>query len=470
MPADMSLIRLTAVEAVAKLKAGEVSPLDLIDAAAARIAEVEPAVNALPTLCLDRARDRAAAAGRDSLLAGLPLAIKDLTAVEGVRTTHGSPIFKDHVPAHSDAVVRRLEDNGGLVIAKSNTPEFGAGANTFNEVFGATRNPWDTRMSAAGSSGGAAVALATGTVWLAHGSDTGGSLRTPAAFNGVVGLRPSPGRVVRGPRGLPFATLPVDGPMGRTVADTALMLDAMVGLDAEDPLAMEAPEYSFLAAVRQARPPRRVAWSRDLGITVTDPEVAAICEAAARRFEEMGAVVEEAAPDLHDVHDIFQVQRAAHFAAAFMTHLEQRREMLKPEMVWNVEKGLKLTAAEIGRAELARAALVRRAFKFMQGYDLLVCPTAIVPPYPVEERYVARVGDHAFETYIDWIAITYAVTVTALPAVSIPAGLTAGGLPVGLQIVGQPRGEAGLLAAASLLEQALGNARATPIDPVLRHR
>src|SRR3954469_11292427 len=289
--ADRGLIGATACAVVGRLNAGEVSPLDLLDVLEARIAEVDREVNALPTLCFDRARAHARELmkkpiGQRGLLAGLPVPIKDLTAVEGVLTTQGSPIYKDAIPAHSDLLVEHLENNGAVIYAKSNTPEFGAGANTFNEVFGPTRNPWDLSRSAAGSSGGAAAALATGTAWLAHGSDMGGSLRNPASFCGVVGMRPSIGRVAHTPVAKIDRNLGVQGPMARTVEDLALLLDAMSGEHPADPLSLPALSTSFLSATRSGSKPKRVAYSPDLGITPVDPEVAAITRKAAARFVE----------------------------------------------------------------------------------------------------------------------------------------------------------------------------------------
>ena len=468
------LFRMSASEAVARLKRGDVSPVELIDAAAKRIAAIEPQVNALPTLCLDRARERAkaipalaksGASDRPGWLAGLPVAIKDLNDVAGVRTTYGSPIFADHVPRDSDLVTRTLEASGALVIAKSNTPEFGAGANTFNEVFGKTLNPWNTALTCGGSSGGSAVALATGEVWLASGSDLGGSLRTPASFCSVVGLRPTPGRVAHGPKSMAFDTMSVDGPMGRDVRDTALMLDAMSGTSAYDPLSIEPPAVSFQAAVAAARPPRRVAYSADLGgITPVEREVRAVTSAAALRLVELGTKVEDATPDFTGFNEAFQVIRAFKFAADRKPLLDTHRDKLKPEVIWNIEKGLKLTALDIGRAEYLRGALVKRMAEFFETYDLLLCPAAIVPPFDVNVRYLGELDGHTFDSYIDWVGITYAITVTSCPAISVPCGFTADGRPSGMQIVAAPRQEAKLLAAAALFEDTLALAR-LPMDP-----
>ena len=466
------LIRKTACEVVGLLRVGEVTPLDLLDALERRIGAVDGKVNALPSLCFERARKHARhlldrPVGERGVLAGLPLPIKDLTDVAGVRSTQGSPIFADHVPQKSDLLVEHLEAAGAIVYAKSNTPEFGAGANTFNEVFGRTLNPWNPARSAAGSSGGAAVALATGMAWLAHGSDMGGSLRNPASFCSVVGLRPSPGRVAKTRLTKIDANLGVEGPMARNVDDCALLLDAMAGEEPADPVSLPRYATSFLEAARSDWRPKKVAVSRDLGVTPVDPEVAAIVMAAARRLEEAGVVVEEAHPDLSEAHECFQTLRALSFATGMKPLLEAHRDKLKPEIVWNIEKGLGLTAADIVKAEHQRAAMFRRTLGFFETYDLLLCPATIVAPFPVEERYVAECAGHTFSNYVEWLAIAYAVTNVMCPAISIPAGFTAGELPVGIQIVAPPRADGRLLAGARLLEGILGLSRRVPMDPRL---
>jgi len=467
---DQELVRATACAIVDKLNAGEVTPLDLLDVLERRIVKVDGQVNALPTRCFDRARAHAKAlmkkpAGERGLLAGLPVPIKDLTDVEGVLTTQGSPIYRDHIPDRSDLLVEHLEGNGGVIYAKSNTPEFGAGANTFNEVFGATRNPWDTSRSAAGSSGGAAVALATGMAWLAHGSDMGGSLRNPASFCGIVGLRPSIGRVAHTPKFKIDRNLGVQGPMARNVEDLALMLDAMSGEHPADPLSLPSLPTSFLSAARSGKRPKRVAFSPDLGITPVDPEVAAITRKAAARFAELGAIVEEAHPDLREAHECFHVLRAFDFAISKAALLRSKRDLLKPEVIWNIEEGLKLTVEQLARAEAQRVAMTSRTLEFFGTYDLLLAPATIVPPFPVEHRYVAECAGKKFDNYVEWLGIVYAITLVCCPALSLPCGFTASGLPVGLQMVAAPRGEGQLLARAKLLEDVLGVRGTTPIDP-----
>ena len=374
-------------------------------------------------------------AGERGLLAGLPVPIKDLTAVAGVLTTQGSPIYKDHVPARSDLVVEHLEANGAVIYAKSNTPEFGAGANTFNEVFGATRNPWDLSRSAAGSSGGAAAALATGTAWLAHGTDMGGSLRNPASFCGVVGMRPSIGRVAHTParQDRPQSRRPrPDGAQCRGSGAAARCHERRTSGRS----AVAAVAAGIVpSAARSGKGPKRIAYSPDLGITPVDPEVAAITRKAAARFAEAGAIVEEAHPDLREAHECFHVLRAFDFALTKAALLRNKRDLLKPEVIWNIEEGLKLTVEELERAEAQRVAMTARTLEFFKTYDLLLTPATIVAPFPVENRYVAECAGKKFDNYVEWLGIVYAITLVCCPALSLPCGFTASGLPVGLQMV-----------------------------------
>jgi amidase len=463
------LIRMTARELLAQLNAGDITHTDVLDALEARVKAVDGEVNALPTLCFERARGHAARiaalpVSKRGILGGLPVPIKDLENVAGVRSTKGSTIYSNHVPTASAWLVERIESEGGVVYAKSNTPEFGAGASTFNEVFGRTHNPWNLSCSVAGSSGGAAAALASGQAWVAHGSDTGGSLRNPASFCGVVGLRPAPGRVPKGPGAEPFATLSVSGPMARNVGDLGLLLDAMAGPDNRDPRAQPAPEISFRRQAEMPKVPRRVGFSRNFGITPVDPEIADICEAAARRFEAMGAVVEEAHPDFSGAHEAFQTLRAVSFATGMAVEYAEHRDQLKPDVIWNIEKAFKITGAEVARANRLRAEIVSNTTAFFDTYDLLLTPATIVPPFPVGDRTVMTCDGQAFESYIDWLAIAYAVTLTSAPALSLPCGFTRDGLPVGLQMIGPFRSEGPLLSYAAALEAELG-LDLGPIDP-----
>jgi amidase len=469
------LTRLSANDAVARLRGGEVTPAELIDAAAARIAAVDPQVNALPTLCLERAHEHARrlmagavpmADDQPGWLAGLPVVIKDLMDVAGVRTTYGSPLFRDHVPAVSHPLVQRIERLGGIVIGKSNTPEFGAGGNTFNEVFGRTLNPWNTALTCGGSTGGGAVAVATGQAWLAHGSDHGGSLRGPATLCSVVGIRPSPGRVTRGTPGNLFSPLSVQGPMARNVLDLALFLDTMAGPCPADPLTFDAPARSFLSVAQEARPPRRVAFTANYGGRLpVDRETRDICTRAAQRFEEAGCIVEEAFPDLGPVEDVFLALRSQHFVVDREVQIAAHRDLIKPDIIWNTELGLQQTTSRLAWAERERAALYRRFAAFFERFDILVTPGSATPAWDVALRSRDIVDGVKLDNYIAGSALTSAITLTSCPAVAVPCGFDQFGRPVGLQIVAPARGEAAALAAARVFEQLSGLDRLLPIDP-----
>jgi len=465
-------IKWTATEAVARLRNGEVSPLDLIDVAERRIADTNPRINAIVTLCLDRARDHARRLMNEprtdraaNFLHGLPIAVKDNTDVEGVRCTSGSKVFENRIAPGSDPVVKRLEAHGAIVIGKTNLPEFAAGGNTFNDVFGATRNPRDTRMSASGSSGGSAAALAAGQVWLATGNDFGGSIRTPAAFCGVSGLRPSPGMVARLQK-QPFNPLSVEGPMARTVADVALMFDAEAGFDARDPLSPRGdPLPSFAQFAARPQKPRRVAVSADLGVApVVDREVRAGIAAVAAKLAAEGVIVEEAHPDLSDAARHFLTLRGAVYIARIAPLLAENRHLLKPEVIENTEFGLGLRLQDVVAAEIAQGEIIRRCAAFFEQYDALICPATLCPPFPVEQRYPENWDGIAFEGYMGWLVLTCAVTMTACPVLALPGGFTSGGLPLGLQVVGRPRGEAALFAQGAWLEQLIA-ADPGPVDP-----
>jgi amidase len=463
------LVALTAVEAVAALARGDVTPAELVEAAAARMDVVEPWVNALPTPCVDRALDHARRLGalppdERGPLGGLPIAVKDLTDVAGVRTTRGSLLHADRVPARSDIVVERLEGRGAIVVAKSNTPELGAGSHTFNEVFGATRNPWAVDRSAGGSSGGSAAALATGEVWLATGTDLGGSLRNPASFCGVVGFRPSPGTVASGPRALPFGDLGVDGPLGRTVGDAALLLDAMAGTHPADPLARAAPPLPFATAAARPALPARVAFSTDLGVTAVEPEVADVCRAAAAWFAAQGCEVVEAHPDLSGGVEAFHVLRALAYATADADLLAQR-DRVKEEVIWNIEAGLALDVRDVIGAQRTRGALAGAVAAFFESHDLLVCPAAVLPPFPIGWRWPREVAGVRHDDYLGWLAICSVLSLTSCPVLALPAGTTSDGLPVGIQLVAPWRAEHRLLAAGAAFEADHPFAGLLPVDP-----
>ena len=466
------IIRMDARKIVGLLEKGDLTPLELVDASEERILQTDDQINAIPTRCFERAREHAKRimenGGGESgpgQLHGLPLAIKDLDDVAGVLTTQGSPIFKDHIPERSGYVVERLESNGGIVVGKSNTPEFGSGSTTFNEVFGTTVNPWDTSKTCGGSSGGAAAALAAGQVWMAQGTDFGGSVRIPASYCSVVGLRPSPGRVATGPDPLPFASLSVRGPMARTVGDTALMLDAMVGRHPSDPRAFPKPARPFTDAVDFPKSPKKIAFSANLGLAPVDAETVDICRKAALSFQTFGSLLTEDCPDFENAVDVFQTLRAVNYASRMAPLLEKYRDSLKQEVIWNIEKSFKLSSHDIASAERARGQLFHRVVSFFNDYDLLMTPTVVAPPFSKDLRYLEEVEGTKFDSYIGWLVMTFVITLTACPAISIPCGFTKDGLPVGLQIVGPSLNEADVLSAAALFETEHPQYFSTPVDP-----
>jgi amidase len=468
--ASDELIKMTATEAVAHLRSKEVSPLDLVEASIKRIETVDKEVNALPIHCFDQARAQAESldverqAANPKSLCGLPIAVKDYNDLGGALTTYGSPIFANNVAQTSDATVRKLESNGAIAVAKSNVPEW-AGGHTFNPVNGLTRNPWDLRKSAGGSSGGSGAALASGLVWLATGNDLGGSLRTPAAFNGIVGLRPSPGRVPRGTRLPSMDTLWVEGPMARNVDDLALMLDAGVGHQIDDPLSFDHSGSSFVDILKGTDIPKRVAFSSDLSIVSMEKEIAEVCGGATTVFADIGTEVTDEIPDFTGALEAFQTLRAVLFATMMEPILQQHRNKIAPEIIGNIERGLNITPSQIFEAERVRIELFKKILVFFETHDFLICPAASIAPFPVDQRYVTEIDGKPCETYIDWFSITFALTITGCPTISVPCGFTSKGLPVGIQIMGKPRGEAALLLAAKLFEQAIGIAAQLPIAP-----
>lgn len=467
------LFKLTALKVVELLRRREISPLDLIESAIKRIAETDDKINALPTLCVERAQQHAKRLMQKPLiepppwyLHGLPIAVKDLENVAGVRTTKGSLIYSDHIPEYSNYMVKILEQNGAIVLAKSNTPEFGAGGTTANRVFGTTRNPWNLRMTPGGSSGGSAAALSAGQIWLATGSDLAGSIRVPASFCSVVGLRPTPGRVASGPDATPFDPLRVVGPMGRTVADVALMLDAQVGYCARDLRSFKRPTELFINSLKSPLKAMKIAVSQDLSFAPVDREVKTIFLHAASFFSELGMELEESHPDLNEANEVFRIFRAIRFAANFSELTKTQKSKLSDNVVYNIEVGHSLTGEKIAWAEKTRGKLYHHMIDFFSDFDLLLCPTVITPPFDCKIPYLSQFGGKSFDTYFDWLMLTSVFVPFGCPAISIPSGFTKTGLPVGLQIIGPPKSEKLLLQAASVFEDAHDFSSKVPIDPI----
>ena len=456
------LCDLTAIELRRLIGSKKVSPRELLASCRARIDEVNPAVNAFVATCWERAETEAKGAERAVMggerlgpLHGLPIGVKDLVLTEGLRTTFGSPQFKDLVPEADERQVSAVREAGAIVVGKTNTPEFGAGANTVNPVYGATGNPFDPEKTCAGSSGGSAVALATGMVPIATGSDTGGSLRNPAAYCGIVGFRPSPGMVPSELRLLGWSSLPVQGPMARNVADVALLFEAMSALDPRDPLS-HPPHPAEPGTLEPADLcSLKVAISEDLGFSPLDHGVRNTFRAAVARFADVFASADPADPPLDGADEVFDVTRAANFLAAHADSYRSRRDMLGPNIVANVEQGLEMSLEDAARAGRMHTALYRRFLDFMAGYDVLICPAMSVPPFPHEVLHPTHINGEELRTYFHWLAPAYGLTLTGNPVVCLPCGFDHTGMPFGIQVCGRRFGDWRVLGIAAALERHL---------------
>jgi amidase len=439
----------------------QLSARELLAAQLQQIERVNPRVNAIVTLVPEmaarqaqRADDAQARGAALGVLHGLPIAHKDLVPTAGIRTTFGSPLFQDHVPTADHPLVQRLKRAGAITLGKTNTPEFGAGSQTFNRVFGATRNPYDLSKTPGGSSGGAAAALACGLIPIADGSDMGGSLRNPAAFTNVVGFRPSLGRVPDPASTLGWFPLSTHGPMARTVGDVALLLSAMAGPDPAAPLSLPQPGSEFAKPLDRGFSGVRVAWFRDLGGLPFDPRVRGVVDAQRKVFAALGCVVEEAEPDFAGADFAFKTLRAWNSALSHGERVRTQREAYKATIVREVEEGARLTGADLARAEQLRTQLWRRFQKFLDRYEYFVLPTTQVPPFDVTQEYVTGINGVPLNSYIDWMKACWYISTVGNPAISVPAGFTPEGLPVGLQIVGRHHADWSVLQMAHAFEQA----------------
>jgi amidase len=447
----LDICRISATELAQLIRRKQLSAREVVGAHLARIEAINPKVNAIVTLAADRAMEaarradeRLASGGTVGPLHGLPIAHKDLQATAGIRTTFGSPMFQDHVPTEDSPLVQRLKAAGAITIGKTNTPELGAGSQTFNPIFGATRNPYDPGKTCGGSSGGAAVALACRMLPIADGTDMGGSLRNPAAFCGVVGMRPS-AALMGGDPSCGWSSLSVEGPMARTGDDLALLLDAM----AAEPF-QSRDDTTF------RRRSIRVAWCMKLAGVPFEPRIIAVVDAQRRLFETIGCQVEEADPDFAGADEIFKTLRAKAFVEKHGSTVRRHRDLVKPTILWEIERGERLTAAAVAAAEQGRRNLRARIARFMERYDVIVLPTTQVAPFDLDEEYVRAIDGAAMETYIDWMKSCYYVSTIGHPAISVPAGLTRDGLPVGLQIVGRDRDDRSVVTLARRFEAERG--------------
>jgi amidase len=462
--ADRSLTRKSARELARLIRERAISPVEVLDAHLAAIEEINPKLNAIVTLAAEQARDAARLAESAvmkneplGMLHGLPMAIKDVTPTAGIRTTFASPLYKDYVPAEDAEVVRRLKAAGAIILAKTNTPEFACGANTNNALFGATRNPWNPALSPAGSSGGSAVAVATGMVPVAQGTDFGCSIRIPAAFCGVVGIRPTPGLTPNYPMPLAWDPGQVHGPLARDAADAALMLDAIVGFSRLSPISVAPPWQSTLAEVERRGDAKnlRIAYVSDIAGIGVDAEVDAICRGAALALRSAGAQVEEIKFDVGDGREPYQAWRGLWMVGQQYERLSQI-ERFGQNLKGNVEAGLKVKPTDFAAAEQKRQEVFHRFRELFERFDVLLTPAAPVKPFPVEMNFPDRLNGQKFENYIDWIAPAFLITLVSLPAASAPAGLSQDGLPIGMQIVAPRFEEPLILSIAGLIHRQSG--------------
>ena len=436
------------------IRARKLSATEVVKAFIAQIERVNPQVNAIVTFLPEQALKAAKKADRRSRYAGLPIAYKDLMPTKGIRTTFGSPIFEKNIPAENGAVVERLGAAGVITLGKTNTPEFGAGSQTFNKVFGATKNPYDLTKTCGGSSGGAAAAVASGMLPFADGGDLAASLRNPGNYCNVVGFRPTPGRVSAYPEGNVWNTLSTLGPIARTVEDVAFLLSGMAGPDPRAPATITEPGEIFLKKLNRSFKKTRIAWSRNLGGLPVEPAVTAVLESQRKIFSSLGCSIEDAEPDFTGATESFETLRAVGFFHKVGPLVKDHRDKLKDTVLWNVEEGRRRSAEDVGRAEALRSALFHRMRKFLETHDFLVCPVNQLPPYPVTTEWPREVAGVKMTNYLDWMKSCYYITITSHPAISVPAGFTKENLPVGIQIVGRYRDDFGVLQLAHAFEAA----------------
>jgi amidase len=436
------------------IKAKKLSATEVVKAFIAQIERVNPQVNAIVTFVPEAALRAAKKADRESRYAGLPIAYKDLMPTKGIRTTFGSLVFDKNIPTEDGALVQRLTEAGIVTLGKTNTPEFGAGSQTFNKVFGATKNPYDLTRTCGGSSGGAAAAVASGMLPFADGGDLAASLRNPGNYCNVVGFRPTPGRVSAYPESNVWNTLSTLGPIARTVGDCAFILSGMAGPDPRAPTTIAEPGEIFLKKLARNFRKTRIAWSRDLGGLPMEPSVLSVFDSQKSIFKNLGCAIEEAEPDFAGATESFETLRAVGFFHKVGPLMKEHRDKLKDTVIWNVEEGRRRSAEDVARAEVLRSGLFHRMRKFLQTYDFLVCPVNQLPPYPVTTEWPREVAGVKMTNYLDWMKSCYYITITSHPAISVPAGFTKDNLPVGIQIVGRYRDDFGVLQLAHAFEQA----------------
>lgn len=463
-----NLWKKNASEIIQLLEKKEISPLEVLDSSLSRIEIVNPDINAIVTLIEDAAKK--SLINKESLniktkLKSMPVFIKDMNDVKNVRTTYGSKLFINHLPQNSDIIVKTIEKNGGIILGKTNIPEFAAGSHTYNSLFGLTKNPWNTSLSAGGSSGGSAAALASGMAWFASGSDLGGSLRNPASWCGVVGLRPTPGLIPHGPSKFPFFNLSVDGPMARNVEDLSIFLDAMATYNNKDPLSFYNGLTSYNKSLSKCLDDKYlIGFTEDFGLFPCDPEIRNMVKNTLKLVESLGHEVSNTFPDMNNSEYAFQTIRAYMFYASYKSLLKKDKNLIKSEVIWNIEKGMTLTVDDLIKAEKIRANIYKNTMQFFDKYDFLIVPSSIVPPFDAEQEWVKKVEGKIFDNYVSWLMIAACVSLTGCPSLAMPTSFSKKNAPIGVQIIAAPNQEKKLINFSKSIEDNINISDIIPIN------
>ena len=463
-----SLWKKSASEIIKLLSKKEVSPLEVINSSIIRIDEVNNKINAVITLTKERAKDNLVKkenTNANRKLKSMPVLIKDINDVKDVRTTYGSRLYSDNIPNKSDIMVDTLEKNGGVILGKTNVPEFAAGSHTYNELFGLTKNPWNINLSAGGSSGGSAAALASGMAWFATGTDLGGSLRNPASWCGVVGLRPTPGLIPHGPAKYPFFNLSVAGPMARNVEDLSILLDAMVGFNIKDPLSFKKERYSYHDSLLIRRDEKYlIGFTEDFDLFPCDMEVRNMMKNTVKLIQSLGHTVSNDFPDMKRSEFCFQTMRAYMFYCSYKFLLEMDQSLIKEEVIWNIKKGKDLSIEDLQIAEEIRSKIYQNTLQFFEKFDFLILPSSVVPPFDARDNWVKKVEDTIFDNYVSWLMIAASISLTGCPSLAIPTSFSRENAPYGVQIVAAPNNEQKLINFAKALEDNINISEMIPIN------
>tara|TARA_B100000674_G_C37926656_1_gene955956 strand:- start:388 stop:1797 length:1410 start_codon:yes stop_codon:yes gene_type:complete len=441
-------------EVVELLKNKEINGNEVLDACLSRISDINPSINAIISIFEEQARAKISDKRINSVLSNMPVVIKDNTNLSGTKTTFGSKLFENNMSSTTDPSVCNIENNGGIIFAKTNLPELGAGSHTYNEIFGLTKNPWNLEYSAGGSSGGSAAALASGMAWFATGNDIGGSLRNPASWCGVVGLRPTPGLIPRGPSQLPFNTLAVEGPMARNVEDLSLFLDSMVGYCNADPLSTKRDDVLFFQKLKEPKKQKlKIGYTKNFNLFSCSKEVNEMVDNTVKLIEDMGYEIENAYPKMDNSEECFQVMRAFWYYASYNSLIEKDKDVnLKEEIIWNIEKGNGLKVSDLVKAEEIRKKIYENTINYFKEYDLLISPSSIVPPFRNDINWVKKVGNTEFDNYVSWMMIAACISLTSCPSLAMATSFSLDGCPFGVQLVASPNREDVLLSFAKELE------------------